>query len=201
MRLSVSDMSQRPLAELAGLIVPGQSLRQLLQNLDLMNAQGELVWAAELLFGNKPQHYEPVYTVKCICFMGTSITSTVFRDKMNDSVLEGNLLQMYGSIMDFLRRNLRNVQVEYGFNSVGELELPYESLIEIVVNALIHRDYAVMALSVSLFLMIEWRLLARVLCLMVFQLMSFASELLVLEISFCLIMPSICCLIRVRVVA
>lgn len=143
--LSVSDMSQRPLAELAGLIVPGQSLRQLLQNLDLMNAQGELVWAAELLFGNKPQHYEPVYTVKCICFMGTSITSTVFRDKMNDSVLEGNLLQMYGSIMDFLRRNLRNVQVEYGFNSVGELELPYESLIEIVVNALIHRDYAVMA--------------------------------------------------------
>ncbi|HOI26314.1 MAG TPA: putative DNA binding domain-containing protein [Paludibacteraceae bacterium] len=143
--LSLAEIGQRSLSELADLIVPGQNIKQLLQNLDLMNAQDELVWASELLFGKKPQHYEPVYTVKCIYFMGTSVTSTVFRDKMNDSVLEGNLLQMYGFIMDFLRRNLRNIQVESGFNSAGELEIPYESLIEIVVNALIHRDYAVMA--------------------------------------------------------
>ena len=42
--------------------------------------------------------------------------------------------------MYFFTRNLRKVQVEKEFNSIGELEIPYESLTEYVVNALVHRS-------------------------------------------------------------
>ena len=40
----------------------------------------------------------------------------------------------------FFTRNLRNVQVEEEFNSLGKLEIPYGSLVEFVVNALVHRS-------------------------------------------------------------
>ena len=42
--------------------------------------------------------------------------------------------------MSFFTRNLRNVQVEEEFNSLGKLEIPYGSLVEFVVNALVHRS-------------------------------------------------------------
>lgn len=42
--------------------------------------------------------------------------------------------------MAFFTRNLKNVQVEKEFNSLGELEIPYVSLMEFTVNALVHRS-------------------------------------------------------------
>ena len=47
--------------------------------------------------------------------------------------------------MNFFTRNLRKVQVEKEFNSIGELEIPYESLTEYVVNALVHRSLNIKA--------------------------------------------------------
>ena len=72
--------------------------------------------------------------------VGNSIGGKVFRDKVNDAVMEGNLLHQFETIMSFFTRNLKNVQVEKEFNSLGELEIPYVSLMEFVVNALVHRS-------------------------------------------------------------
>jgi len=47
--------------------------------------------------------------------------------------------------MTFFTRNLRKVQVEREFNSLGQLEIPYESLIEYTVNALVHRSLNIKA--------------------------------------------------------
>ena len=51
-------------------------------------------------------------TAKCICFAGNSVGSKIFRDKVNDADMEGNLLHQYDTIMDFFTRNLHNVQVK-----------------------------------------------------------------------------------------
>lgn len=59
---------------------------------------------------------------------------------MNDADMEGNLLHQFETIMAFFTRNLKNVQVEKEFNSLGRLEIPYSSLVEFVVNALVHRS-------------------------------------------------------------
>ena len=79
-------------------------------------------------------------TAKCICFAGNSVGSKVFRDKVNDADMEGNLLHQYETIMDFFTRNLHNVQVGDEFNSMGKLEIPYTSLVEFTVNSLVHRS-------------------------------------------------------------
>ena len=59
--------------------------------------------------------------------------------------IEGNLLHQFRTITNFFTRNLRKVQVEKEFNSLGELEIPYESLTEYVVNALVHRSLNIKA--------------------------------------------------------
>ena len=81
-----------------------------------------------------------IKTAKCICFAGNSVGSKVFRDKVNDADMEGNLLHQYDTIMDFFTRNLHNVQVGDEFNSMGKLEIPYTSLVEFTVNSLVHRS-------------------------------------------------------------
>ena len=82
----------------------------------------------------------PMMTAKCICFAGNNVGSKVFRDKVNDADMEGNLLHQYDTIMDFFTRNLHNVQVGDEFNSMGKLEIPYTSLVEFTVNSLVHRS-------------------------------------------------------------
>lgn len=82
----------------------------------------------------------PVMTAKCICFAGNSVGGKMFRDKVNDAEMEGNLLHQYDTIMDFFTRNLYTVQVGNEFNSMGKLEIPYSSLVEFTVNSLVHRS-------------------------------------------------------------
>ncbi len=96
--------------------------------------------AAVLLFGKYPQRWLPAYTAKCISYVGNSVGGTVFRDKVRDEDMEGCLLHQYDTIMNFFTRNLRNVQVESEFNSLGKLEIPYAALVEFTVNALVHRS-------------------------------------------------------------
>lgn len=82
----------------------------------------------------------PTYTAKCISFFGNSIGGGEYRDRFSDTAMEGNILHQYNSIMQFFTRNLRNVQVEDNFNSLGELEIPPVALMEFTANALVHRS-------------------------------------------------------------
>ncbi len=54
--------------------------------------------------------------------------------------MEGNLLHQFETIMAFYTRNLRSIQTRNDFNSQGQLEIPYTSLVEFTVNALVHRS-------------------------------------------------------------
>lgn len=79
-------------------------------------------------------------TAKCICFVGNSLGGTQFRDKVNEADIEGNLLHQFETIMDFFTRNLHYIQIGNEFNTKGVLEIPYISLVEFTVNALVHRS-------------------------------------------------------------
>ena len=121
-------------------IAKGHDCEKILRNLRFIRPDGSLTVAAMLLFGKYTQRWMPMMTAKCICFAGNSVGSKVFRDKVNDADMEGNLLHQYDTIMDFFTRNLHNVQVEDEFNSMGKLEIPYTSLVEFTVNSLVHRS-------------------------------------------------------------
>ncbi len=52
--------------------------------------------------------------------------------------------------MAFIKRSLHHVQGDRGFNTLGQLEVPEEAFVELLVNALVHRDFFVSA-TVRLF--------------------------------------------------
>lgn len=133
-------LHEASLDEIANAIAKGHDLHKLMRNLRFIRPDGSLTVAAILLFAKYTQRWLPVMTAKCISFIGNSIGGNQFRDKVNDAIMEGNLLHQFEIIMSFFTRNLRNVQKEKAFNSLGELEIPYGSLMEFVVNALVHRS-------------------------------------------------------------
>ena len=133
-------LREASLDDIANAIAKGHDLNKLMRNLRFIRPDGGLTVAAMLLFGKYTQRWLPVMTAKCISFVGNHIGGKQFRDKVNDADMEGNLLHQFETIMAFFTRNLKNVQVEKEFNSLGRLEIPYSSLVEFVVNALVHRS-------------------------------------------------------------
>ena len=134
------NMVDYSLDQIASFIIKGSSIERLLCNLRFIRPDGSITVAAMLLFGKHTQRWLPAMTAKCISFIGNSVGGTSFRDKMHDMEIEGNLLHQFNAIMNFFNRNLRKVQVEPEFNTLGVLEIPYESLLEYTVNALVHRS-------------------------------------------------------------
>ena len=138
--LTGDAFNEASLDAICSAIAKGHDCEKILRNLRFIRPDGTLTVAAMLLFGKYTQRWMPMMTAKCICFAGNSIGSKVFRDKVNDADMEGNLLHQYDTIMDFFTRNLHNVQVGVEFNSMGKLEIPYTSLVEFTVNSLVHRS-------------------------------------------------------------
>ena len=138
--LTGDAFNEASLDAICSAIAKGHDCEKILRNLRFIRPDGTLTVAAMLLFGKYTQRWMPMMTAKCICFAGNSIGGKVFRDKVNDADMEGNLLHQYDTIMDFFTRNLHNVQVGVEFNSMGKLEIPYTSLVEFTVNSLVHRS-------------------------------------------------------------
>lgn len=114
---------------------------QLLSNLGL-SRDGELNLAGLLLFSHEPQRFRPAYIVKAVAYPGNEIDLEHYADSED---ISGRLFQMYEGISAFLRRNLHRIQAGQGVNAPGEAEIPAIVLEEILVNALIHRDYFISA--------------------------------------------------------
>lgn len=115
-----------------------QTLSELLTNMRFLK-DGKLSLAGFLLFGKKPQLLKPIFTAQCVAFIGNDMSSKEFRDK--EDPFEGNLKQVYKKTLSFVTRNLRKIQKEESFNSPSTLEIPIETIEELLVNALVHRDY------------------------------------------------------------
>jgi len=108
-----------------------------LQNLGLGDGH-ELTLAGLMLFGRNQQRWRPAFSIKAVAFFGTSIADSHYQDSQDFS---GTLPVQYAEALAFIKRNLRRVQGDQGFNSPGILEVPEVALQELLVNALVHRDY------------------------------------------------------------
>lgn len=115
----------------------GLPLDAVLQNLGLGDGH-ELTLAGLMLFGRNPLRWRPAFTIKAVAFFGNSIADSHYQDSQDFS---GTLPAQYAEALAFIKRNLRRVQGNQGFNSPGILEVPEVALQELLVNALVHRDY------------------------------------------------------------
>lgn len=116
----------------------GLKIEQVLVNMNIAK-EGKLTLGGLLLFGNNVQGVKPFCIVRAISYKGNEIGGDNFIDK-RDCV--GTLEEQYRSAMTFLKNNLSTIQVEGSFNSRGALEIDEKALEEVVVNALLHRDYS-----------------------------------------------------------
>lgn len=113
------------------------SFPQTLENLNLAS-NGYLNLAGLLLFGKNPMKYIPLSQIIAVSFIGNDIGGTGYRDSEN---IEGNLKRLYTNGLAFMKRNLRKIQKGQDFNTTGILEIPQPVLEELLINALIHRNY------------------------------------------------------------
>lgn len=126
----------------------GQSTSSVLSNLGMIK-EGKLSLGGLVLFGKNPQQFRPTFTVQCISFVGNDISSTEYRDK--EEPFTGNLKELYEKTLSFITRNLKKKQIKEGFNTQSELEIPIQTIEELLVNALIHRDYFILS-SIKVFI-------------------------------------------------
>jgi acyl-CoA reductase-like NAD-dependent aldehyde dehydrogenase len=117
------------------------SLRQILANMRLVN-DGVLTLTGVLLFAREPQNFLPVFQIKAVRYPGNDIHVTTYLDSVD---ILGRLQTQFDDALAFIARNLHRVQGGQGVNTTGELEIPRIVLEELLVNALIHRDYFVSA--------------------------------------------------------
>lgn len=116
-------------------------LMQLLNNLNLAK-DSNLNLAGLLLFSKEPEKYKSAFIIKAVCFVGNDPAGDKYRDNVD---IKGKLKLQFEGAMDFLKRNLKYTQQDKGINILGDLEIPPIVLEELIVNALIHRNYFINA--------------------------------------------------------
>jgi len=120
---------------------PADRLR-LLQNMNLATPDGFLNLAGVLLFAQHPQWLKPQFIVKAIHYYGDDIDAT---DYLDTEDFVGPLRKVFEDALAFIMRNLHKIQAGRGVNDPGIPEVPRVVFEELLVNALIHRDYFISA--------------------------------------------------------
>lgn len=121
---------------------------QLLQNMNLVTEEGHLNLAAVLMFAEQPEWITPQFVIKTIRYPGNEIHAT---DYVDTEDFAGPLRKVFDDALAFVMRNLHKVQAGRGVNAPGTPEIPASVFEELLVNALVHRDYLVSA-AIRLFI-------------------------------------------------
>ncbi len=119
-----------------------EGLTRLLQNMNLATDSGMLNLAGVLLFAEHPEWIAPQFVVKAIRYPGNQIHAT---DYLDTEDFAGPFHKVYEGSHAFIMRNLHKVQGGRGVNAPGLPEIPATVFEELLVNALVHRDYLVSA--------------------------------------------------------
>lgn len=116
-------------------------LEKLLDNLSLARAE-RLNLAGLLLFGRNPQRHKPQFNIKAVHFIGVEAISEKYLDSED---IGGTLSNQFINGLSFIKRNLRKEQKDQPRNSLGVLPIDEKVFEELLVNALIHRNYFINA--------------------------------------------------------
>jgi len=94
--------------------------------------------AGILLFSKNPQEFIPHSKVRCIKIDGTELSSPIIKDEKE---CDGNLIEIIESTLDFIRSNIKKEAQVVGALTDYKFEYPELAFREVIINAVIHRDY------------------------------------------------------------
>ncbi|MDK2842123.1 MAG: ATP-dependent helicase RecG [Anaerophaga sp.] len=114
-----------------------EEITRVLNNLRLLK-DGSLTLASLLLFGKNNDIVIPQFCIKAIWFDTNDFLTDKYRSSDN---IYGNVLDQYTKGKEFIVAKLNRLQGEKSFNSIGDLEIPELVINELLINAIMHRDY------------------------------------------------------------
>lgn len=117
-------------------------LTRLLQNMNLASDDGNLNLAGVLMFSERPEWIKPQFVLKAIRYPGNQIHVSEYVDAED---FAGPLPKVFNDALAFVMRNLHKTQAGRGVNAPGQPEISESVFEELLVNALVHRDYLVSA--------------------------------------------------------
>lgn len=122
------------------------NIPDLLENLQLINADGELKAAAVLLFGKNPKKFFVTSYFKIGRF-GKTDSDLKFQD-----VVEGNIFDMVESVMTLLKQRYILPVISYeGIQRIERLEYPDAAIREAILNSIVHKDYTDSTIQMSVY--------------------------------------------------
>ena len=116
-------------------------LPTLLENMNLMK-DGVLNISGALLFAKNPSFRLPVFIIKAVSYPGTEISEKHYIDSQD---ITGKMSDIFHKSLSFVLGNIKHIQNDKDVNALGTPEIPKIVLEELIVNALIHRDYFISA--------------------------------------------------------
>lgn len=113
-----------------------ESMEHILRNLKLINKQGQLTFAALMLFGKDIEEYCHSASFRIGRF-GSSQADLYFDDN-----IVCPLILMPGKVIQTLRSRYLVAPIKFnGLQRIEPLEIPEEALREMICNAIVHKDY------------------------------------------------------------
>ena len=117
--------------------IDSKNIEKLFRNLNLIDNKGLLTRAAVILFGKEPNRFFISATLKMGRFRGSDSTDLIIHD-----LIKGNAFEVFEQALNLLKRKYLWSPVSYdGMVRVETLEIPERALREIILNAIVHRDY------------------------------------------------------------
>lgn len=113
---------------------------RLLQDMNLATEEGFLNLACALLFTAHPEWIVPQFPVRAARFRGNTVHA--FLERQN---VEGPLPGIYRECHAFIMRHLHRIEAVRGITAPDAPEIPPVVFEELLVNALVHRDYSLSA--------------------------------------------------------
>ena len=122
---------------------------RLLVNTDLMTSDGEVTVAGLLVFGVNPQKYLYNASLSFAHFAGNSLDDVL----LDEQVIEGTLDYQIDTCLAIIKNNIKDPSVIQGGKTVSTNFLyPDKVFREIIVNACLHRNYAITGSRIRVFL-------------------------------------------------
>lgn len=94
------------------------------------------------MLAERPELIKPQFVIKAIRYQGNKIHAT---DYIDTEDFAGPLSKIFDDAMVFIMRNLHKIQAGRGVNVPGVPEINAGVFEELLVNAIVHRDYLINA--------------------------------------------------------
>ncbi len=109
--------------------------------------EGKPTLAGLMLFSSYPQAFFPQLSITAVSIPGTEISSTgnVGERFIDNKRLDGTLVQMLNDSLTFVRKNMKVATIidPNTGKRTDKTEYPVIAIRELILNALIHRDYSI----------------------------------------------------------